>query len=76
MDEGFQLVSSPLLSNFTTQIKGWVGPIVKQRDHFPPNFAQVCIPLSPYECLAVLGVEVVWLCVVAVSVSASMWLCG
>ena len=41
MDEGFQLVASPLLSNFTTQIKGWVGPVIKQRGMFPPNFQQV-----------------------------------
>lgn len=31
VDEGFQLVGSKLLSNFTTQIKGWVGPVIKQR---------------------------------------------
>jgi hypothetical protein len=85
VDEGFSLVTSPLLSNFTTQVKvniidrcpftptylcpplpyvvvvacqggacpslmcgrcgagsqGWVGPVVKQRGHYPPNFAQV-----------------------------------
>ena len=27
VDAGFQLVGSKLLANFTTQIKGWVGPV-------------------------------------------------
>jgi hypothetical protein len=42
VDEGFQLVDSQLLKNFTTQIKGWVGPVVKQRGIYPPNFTPVC----------------------------------
>jgi hypothetical protein len=41
VDEGFQLVDSKLLSNFTTQIKGWVGPVVKQRGQYPPNYTPI-----------------------------------
>ena len=44
--EGFELVTSPLVSNFTTQIKGWVGPVVQQRGHYPPNYAQITTPAA------------------------------
>jgi len=37
MDAAFQLVTSALASNVTTQIKGWPGPIVAQKDKYPPN---------------------------------------
>eukprot|EP01062_Namystynia_karyoxenos_P037789 TRINITY_DN27492_c0_g1_i4.p1 TRINITY_DN27492_c0_g1~~TRINITY_DN27492_c0_g1_i4.p1 ORF type:complete len:454 (+),score=138.46 TRINITY_DN27492_c0_g1_i4:95-1363(+) len=37
MAQAIALASSPLLSNVTTQIKGWPGPIVHQRDQYPPN---------------------------------------
>ena len=42
VDVGFQLVGNKLLKNFTTQIKGWVGPVIKQRGIYPPNFTPVC----------------------------------
>jgi len=37
MDDGIALAQSALLSNVTTQIKGWPGPIIKQRDMYPPT---------------------------------------
>lgn len=42
VDVGFQLVGNKLLRNFTTQIKGWVGPVIEQRGIYPPNFTPVC----------------------------------
>ena len=37
MDALFQLVRSKELSNVTVQVKGWVGPIIAQRDKWPPQ---------------------------------------
>ena len=37
MDTLFKLVRSRELSNVTVQVKGWVGPIISQRDHWPPQ---------------------------------------
>lgn len=37
MDNAFSFMQSALVSNITIQIKGWVGPIVKQKDNYPPN---------------------------------------
>ena len=37
MDGLFQLVQSKELSNVTVQVKGWVGPIIAQRDKWPPQ---------------------------------------
>jgi len=46
VDQGFSLVQSKLLSNLTLQIKGWPGPIVRQRDIYPPN---IPTPKGPAE---------------------------
>lgn len=40
MDAAFQLATSPERTNVTTQIKGWPGPIVHQRDQYPPGLPQ------------------------------------
>lgn len=37
MDQAFELVTSPTVANMTVQIKGWPGPIIKQRDQYPSN---------------------------------------
>jgi hypothetical protein len=37
VDAGFSFMQSRLVSNITVQIKGWPGPIVRQRDMYPPN---------------------------------------
>jgi hypothetical protein len=37
VDAGFSFAQSKIISNITLQIKGWPGPIVKQRDMYPPN---------------------------------------
>lgn len=52
VDEAFQLVGSKLLSNFTTQIKGWVGPVVKQRGQYPPNYTPVKTPADQAKAAA------------------------
>jgi hypothetical protein len=46
MDEAFQLVQGPLCDNTTLQIKGWPGPIIRQRDQYPPN---IPTPKTPTE---------------------------
>ena len=40
MDSALKLVTSPLVKNFTTQIKGWVGPVIKQQGHYPSSYPQ------------------------------------
>ena len=37
MDQAFQMATSATVANMTLQVKGWPGPIVKQRDQYPPN---------------------------------------
>eukprot|EP00039_Didymoeca_costata_P023054 m.5831 g.5831 ORF g.5831 m.5831 type:complete len:418 (+) comp3417_c0_seq1:89-1342(+) len=37
MDQGFALATSKTTSNISIQIKGWPGPIIHQRDQYPPN---------------------------------------
>jgi hypothetical protein len=37
MDTLFELMRSKELSNVTVQVKGWVGPIIAQRDKWPPQ---------------------------------------
>jgi len=37
MDTLFSLVRSPVLSNMTLQVKGWVGPTISQPGHWPPQ---------------------------------------
>jgi hypothetical protein len=34
-DAAFTFAKSKQISNITIQIKGWVGPIIKQRDQYP-----------------------------------------
>ena len=46
MDAAFDLVGAAVLQNVTTQIKGWPGPIVAQRDMYPPN---IPTPRTPVE---------------------------
>jgi hypothetical protein len=46
MDGAIRLASSPLVSNITLQIKGWPGPIVRQKDIYPPN---IPTPATPAE---------------------------
>ena len=41
VEAGFDMVRSPLLHNFTTQIKGWVGPVIKQRGVYPAGMPQM-----------------------------------
>jgi hypothetical protein len=50
MDSAFQLATSPVLANVTTEIKGWPGPIVKQKDNYPPNLPA---PTTPAEKAAI-----------------------
>lgn len=52
MDELFKTVRSQALSNMTLHIKGWVGPIVKQRDHYPSNIPS---PKTPADFQRVAG---------------------
>jgi hypothetical protein len=44
MDGLFALARSKVLSNMTLQIKGWVGPVIKQEGHYPP---QIPTPTTP-----------------------------
>eukprot|EP01062_Namystynia_karyoxenos_P034514 TRINITY_DN25304_c0_g1_i1.p2 TRINITY_DN25304_c0_g1~~TRINITY_DN25304_c0_g1_i1.p2 ORF type:complete len:282 (+),score=80.42 TRINITY_DN25304_c0_g1_i1:496-1341(+) len=46
MDQAFALVGSALLANVTTKIKGWPGPIIAQKDKYPPN---IPTPATPAE---------------------------
>jgi hypothetical protein len=52
MDEAFDLVRSPLLSNMTVQVKGWVGPVIKQPGHYAP---QIHTPTGTAEQALVAG---------------------
>ena len=52
MDEAFALVRSKILSNMTLQVKGWVGPVIKQQGHYPP---QIPTPATPAEQAIVAG---------------------
>jgi hypothetical protein len=51
MDEAFALVRS-LPSNFSVLVKGWPGPIVKQKDQYPPT---IPTPKTPAELQKVAG---------------------
>lgn len=44
MDEAFALATNKLVSNFTVQVKGWPGPIIKQRDEYPSGITQPKTP--------------------------------
>jgi len=46
MDTAFQFTQNPILSNHTIQIKGWPGPIIQQKDMYPPN---IPTPKTPAE---------------------------
>jgi len=46
VDQAFTFAQSKLVSNLTVQIKGWPGPIVKQKDQYPPN---IPTPKGPAE---------------------------
>jgi hypothetical protein len=37
MDAAFDLATGPLTANVTLKVKGWPGPIVQQRDVYPPT---------------------------------------
>ena len=37
MNAGIELATGPLVANITLKIKGWPGPIIAQRDHYPPT---------------------------------------
>jgi hypothetical protein len=50
MDAGFSFVQSKIVSNITVQIKGWPGPIVKQKDQYPAN---IPTPKTPAELQSV-----------------------
>ena len=52
VDASFTFAQSKLVSNITVQIKGWPGPIVAQRDHYPPN---IPTPTTPAELQRVGG---------------------
>lgn len=52
MEEAFQLAGSKPLSNMTVQIKGWVGPVIKQMGNYPP---QIPTPKTPAEQQKVAG---------------------
>merc|ERR1712228_1009860 len=52
MDELFSLVRSKTLSNLTLHIKGWVGPIIKQKDQYPPS---IPTPKTPADFQRVAG---------------------
>ena len=40
MNDVFNLIRSETLGNMTQFIKGWPGPIIEQRDIYPPNLPQ------------------------------------
>ena len=44
MNEAFELVTSDVLSNVSVLVKGWPGPIVKQKDEYPSNLPQPATP--------------------------------
>ena len=46
MDTAFQFTQNSILSNHTIQIKGWPGPIIRQKDMYPPN---IPTPKTPAE---------------------------
>jgi hypothetical protein len=52
MDEAFQLATSDVVSNISLLIKGWPGPIVRQKDMYPPN---IPTPKTPAELQQVAG---------------------
>jgi len=52
MDAGFDLARSDALSNMTVQVKGWVGPIIHQKDRYPPGMTT---PSTPAEKQQVSG---------------------
>ena len=51
MDQAFALVAHNL-TNVTTQIKGWPGPIVRQRDQYPPNMPTPATPAQMQQLAA------------------------
>jgi hypothetical protein len=52
MDELFGLARSETLANMTVEIKGWVGPVIKQRGIYPPS---IPTPKTPAEQAQVAG---------------------
>lgn len=40
MNEAFELATSDTLANVSILVKGWPGPIVKQKDNYPSNLPQ------------------------------------
>ena len=46
MDQLFDLARSQTLSNLTLQIKGWVGPVIKQQGHYPPYLQTPSTPVQ------------------------------
>ena len=46
MDALFDLARSPLLSNMTLHIKGWVGPVIKQMGQYPPSMVTPKTPAA------------------------------
>ena len=54
MDEAISMLESQLVTNRTIHVKGWPGPIVQQRDKYPPN---IPTPSTPAELQQVAGVR-------------------
>lgn len=52
MASAIDLANSSLLANVTTQIKGWPGPIVRQRDIYPPAIPGPKTPAEFQEVIA------------------------
>merc|ERR1711988_1621756 len=52
MNGAFDLARSKPLSNLTVQVKGWVGPVIKQQGQYPPS---IHTPSTPAEQATVAG---------------------
>jgi hypothetical protein len=52
MDAAFDFIRSPIMSNMTVQVKGWVGPVIKQPGHYAP---QIHTPTGATEQAQVAG---------------------
>lgn len=44
MEESFAMMASPVLANMTVQVKGWPGPLIAQKDMYPPTLPQPTTP--------------------------------
>lgn len=44
MEGAFELMASPYVANQTIQVKGWPGPIIHQKDRYPPSMKQPTTP--------------------------------